>query len=104
MSQQVYPRVIAEIGCNHKGEMAIARDLIESAARFAKADFVKFQKRCNRELLTDEEYHAPHPNPANSYGEISARIVITADTDDLLAIAAACFVHRTAGTQVVAFL
>jgi len=69
MSQQLYPRVIAEIGCNHKGEMAIARDLIESAARFAKADFVKFQKRCNRELLTEEEYHAPHPNPANSYGE-----------------------------------
>lgn len=69
MSQQLYPRVIAEIGCNHKGEMAIARDLIESAARFAKADFVKFQKRNNRELLTDEEYHAPHPNPANSYGE-----------------------------------
>ncbi len=69
MSQQLFPRVIAEIGCNHKGEMAIARDLIESAARFAKADFVKFQKRCNRELLTEEEYHAPHPNPANSYGE-----------------------------------
>ncbi|MET0658155.1 MAG: N-acetylneuraminate synthase family protein [Steroidobacteraceae bacterium] len=49
--------------------MAIARDLIESAARFAKADFVKFQKRCNRELLTAEEYAAPHPNPANSYGD-----------------------------------
>ena len=63
------PRVIAEIGCNHKGDMAIARDLIESAARFAKADFVKFQKRCNRELLTVAEYNAPHPNPANSYGE-----------------------------------
>ena len=49
--------------------MAIARDLIESAARFAKADFVKFQKRCNRELLTADEYDAPHPNPANSYGD-----------------------------------
>ncbi|MET0986210.1 MAG: N-acetylneuraminate synthase family protein [Steroidobacteraceae bacterium] len=49
--------------------MAIARDLIESAARFAKADFVKFQKRCNRELLTADEYEAPHPNPANSYGD-----------------------------------
>ncbi|HWH74457.1 MAG TPA: N-acetylneuraminate synthase family protein [Methylibium sp.] len=48
--------------------MAIARELIESAARFAKADFVKFQKRCNRELLTPAEYDAPHPNPANSYG------------------------------------
>ena len=69
MSQRPHPRVVAEIGCNHKGDMAIARDLIESAARFAKADFVKFQKRCNSELLTPEEYNAPHPNPANSYGD-----------------------------------
>lgn len=69
MSQRPAPRVVAEIGCNHKGEMAIARELIESAARFARADFVKFQKRCNRELLTAAEYNAPHPNPANSYGD-----------------------------------
>lgn len=69
MSHRPHPRVIAEIGCNHKGDMSIARDLIESAARFAKADFVKFQKRCNRELLTPEEYDAPHPNPAHSYGD-----------------------------------
>jgi sialic acid synthase len=62
------PKVVAEIGCNHKGDMGIARNMIESAARFAKADYVKFQKRCNRELLTPEEYNAPHPNPANSYG------------------------------------
>lgn len=68
MSSKPYPLVVAEIGCNHKGDMGIARDLIETAARFAKADFVKFQKRCNRELLTPEEYDAPHPNPANSYG------------------------------------
>ncbi|HKQ84621.1 MAG TPA: N-acetylneuraminate synthase family protein [Steroidobacteraceae bacterium] len=69
MSPRPHPCVVAEIGCNHKGDMAIARDLIESAARFAKADFVKFQKRCNRELLTADEYDAPHPNPANSYGD-----------------------------------
>lgn len=69
MDSRPQPRVIAEIGCNHKGNLDIARDLIESAARFAKADFVKFQKRCNRELLTPTEYAAPHPNPANSYGD-----------------------------------
>jgi N-acetylneuraminate synthase len=63
-----YPYVVAEIGCNHKGDMAVARDLIETAARFAKADFAKFQKRCNRELLTAEEYNTPHPNPVHSYG------------------------------------
>lgn len=63
------PFVIAEAGCNHKGEMTIARDLIATAALFCKADAIKFQKRCNRELLTLEQYNAPHPNPANSYGK-----------------------------------
>ncbi len=62
-------KVIAEIGCNHKGDMAIAKEMIMVAAQFCKADAVKFQKRTNRELLTPEEYTAPHPNPANSYGD-----------------------------------
>ena len=30
---------------------------------------MKFQKRNNRELLTEEQYRAPHPNPANAYGD-----------------------------------
>ncbi len=34
----------------------------------AYIDIVKFQKRTNKELLSPEEYNAPHPNPANSYG------------------------------------
>ena len=63
------PYVIAEAGCNHMGQMEIARDLIETAARFCNADAIKFQKRCNRELLTPEQYNAPHPVPANSYGD-----------------------------------
>lgn len=63
-----YPKVIAEIGCNHKGEMSIAKQLIETAATYCKADVVKFQKRCPKELLTPEEYNAPHPHPENSYG------------------------------------
>jgi N-acetylneuraminate synthase len=63
------PRVVAEIGCNHKGEMEIARQMIRTAADFAKVDYVKFQKRCNRELLTPQEYAALHPNPAHSYGD-----------------------------------
>lgn len=62
------PQIIAEIGCNHKGDMNIAKDMIQTAATYCKADVVKFQKRCNKELLTEEEYNAPHPNPANSYG------------------------------------
>ena len=63
------PCIIAEIGCNHKGEMAIAEEMIKTAAIFCKADVVKFQKRNSRELLTEEEYNAPHPNPANSFGK-----------------------------------
>ncbi|MDF2609467.1 MAG: N-acetylneuraminate synthase [Lachnospiraceae bacterium] len=61
-------KVIAEIGCNHKGDMQIAKDLIKSAKDYCNADVAKFQKRNNLELLGEEGYHAPHPNPANSYG------------------------------------
>ncbi len=63
------PILIAEVGCNHKGDMEIAREMIMMAARFCQVDVVKFQKRNNRELLSETEYSAPHPNPANSYGE-----------------------------------
>ncbi len=62
------PKVIAEIGCNHKGEMDIAYEMIKMASIFCNVDGVKFQKRSPRELLTEEEYNAPHPNPVNSYG------------------------------------
>ncbi len=60
--------VIAEIGCNHKGEMEVAKEMIQMAKVFCKADAVKFQKRNNKELLTEEQYNAPHPNPMHSYG------------------------------------
>ncbi len=63
------PYVIAEIGCNHMGDMEIAKEMIETASSFCKVDAVKFQKRCNKELLTEEQYNAPHPNPENSYGK-----------------------------------
>lgn len=63
------PFVIAEAGCNHMGQMEIAKELIETAAHFCKADAIKFQKRCPKELLTPEQYNAPHPHPENSYGK-----------------------------------
>lgn len=63
------PYVIAEIGCNHKGDIEIAKELIKVAKIFCDADAVKFQKRNNKELLTEEQYNTPHPNPANSYGD-----------------------------------
>lgn len=61
-------KVIAEIGCNHKGDMEIAKELIRVAAHVCKAHVAKFQKRHNRELLTVDEYNRPHPVPANAYG------------------------------------
>lgn len=69
MTEYKKPYVIAEIGCNHKGEMEIAKELIKIAKIFCNADSVKFQKRNNKELLTEDQYNAPHPNPANSYGD-----------------------------------
>lgn len=63
------PYVIAEAGCNHVGQMKIAHEMIKTAAIFCKVDAIKFQKRCPKELLTPEQYNAPHPNPYNSYGK-----------------------------------
>ena len=63
------PKVIAEIGCNHKGDIKLAKELIKVAKIYSNADIAKFQKRNNKELLTTEQYNAPHPNPINSYGD-----------------------------------
>jgi sialic acid synthase SpsE len=62
------PKVIAEIGCNHKGDFEIAIELVK-LAKECNADVVKFQKRNNEELLTEEQFRAPHPNTYNSYGD-----------------------------------
>ena len=69
MEKYKKPRLIAEIGCNHKGNMEIAREFIKIASVYCNADAVKFQKRNNRELLTEEQYNSQHPNPNNSYGK-----------------------------------
>lgn len=61
-------KVIAEIGCNHMGNMDTAKDLIRVASKVCGAHIAKFQKRNNKELLTEEEYNKPHPVPSNSYG------------------------------------
>lgn len=62
------PFLMAEIGCNHKGDLEIAKEMIRVAKVYSGADAVKFQKRCARELLTLEQYNAPHPDPRNAYG------------------------------------
>lgn len=62
------PVVIAEIGCNHKGNFEVAKELVV-LAKESGANIVKFQKRNNIELLSEEQYNAPHPNPENAYGK-----------------------------------
>lgn len=59
--------IIAEATCNHMGQMNIAKDIIETASHFCKADVITFQKRFPKELLTPEKYNASHPN---SYSDI----------------------------------
>ena len=51
MTEYKKPYVIAEIGCNHKGDMEIAKELIKIAKIFCNVDAVKFQKRNNKELF-----------------------------------------------------
>lgn len=60
-------KVIAEIGCNHKGSLKLAKKMI-LIAKLSGADVAKFQKRTPKELLSQKEYNSPHPNPSNSYG------------------------------------
>ena len=55
--------LVAEIGCNHKGDFDIAKEMIEKLVFFCNVNFIKFQKRDNKKLLTKKEYNAPHPNP-----------------------------------------
>jgi len=62
-------KLIAEIGCNHMGNLDTALEMISVAARVCKVDVVKFQKRNNKELFTPEQFNAPHPVPANAFGE-----------------------------------
>ena len=68
MTSYIEPKVISEIGCNHKGDFETAKELIK-ISKDAGAHAAKFQKRTPKELLTEEQYNAPHPNPMHSYGE-----------------------------------
>lgn len=58
--------IIAEIGVNHNGDVAIARRLIEAAAK-AGADAVKSQKRSIGDMLIREQLERPYSGD-NSYG------------------------------------
>ncbi len=64
------PYVIAEIGCNHLGDIEEAKRLIEMA-RDAGANCCKLQKRDNATLFTKAFYNSPYNSEsawANTYG------------------------------------
>src|SRR3990167_2255561 len=60
------PFIIAELCCNHGGDLSVALKLIEQAKRCG-VSAVKLQKRDNKSLFTDEFYNKPYENP-NSFG------------------------------------
>lgn len=64
------PKVIAEIGCNHMGNLELAKKFIRIAKDYCNVDAVKFQKRDIETWSAryPELYNAPHPNPENAYG------------------------------------
>lgn len=48
MTHYEKPYIIAEAGCNHKGDMEIAKELINVAAMFCHADAIKFQNAARK--------------------------------------------------------
>ena len=56
------PYMVAEVGHNHQGSVALAKRIFDAAAR-AGADAVKLQKRDNRTLFTPAFYDSPYDSP-----------------------------------------
>lgn len=64
------PFVIAEVGQNHQGDLATAREFIRIFA-FEGADAIKFQTRSNKDLFSQDAYEAPYTSEnafAETYG------------------------------------
>jgi N-acetylneuraminate synthase len=60
--------VVAEIGCNHMGDIELAKKLIFQAKQ-SGATAVKFQKRNIFRLYGKDAFLQKHPDPKNSFGE-----------------------------------
>ena len=61
------PFIIAEVGQNHQGELALAKEYIEVFAN-AGADAIKFQKRDNKSLFSADAYNQIY-NSENAFAE-----------------------------------
>lgn len=62
------PNLVAEIGCNHMGDINFAEELIELAKQ-SNIKYVKFQKRDIDSHLHSSLYKNPHPNINHAFGE-----------------------------------
>ena len=60
--------LISEIGCNHQGDISLAKKMILEAKECG-CKIVKFQKRTPKLQFTAEKYNSPHPNPKNAFGK-----------------------------------
>ena len=60
--------IVAEIGCNHMGQLSLAKKFLKTLKYFCNIKYAKFQKRHIPSLLTKNEYEKPHPVPENSFG------------------------------------
>lgn len=67
-STAAQPKVIAEVGCNHAGELELAKRMISVAAECG-VYAVKFQKRHPLTLLSEAERLAPHPQSQHAFGK-----------------------------------
>lgn len=60
--------LVAEIGCNHMGDIKIAQEMIKTA-KLCGADYVKFQKRCPKICVPQDVQTKPHKNQRNAFGK-----------------------------------
>ena len=63
--------IVAEIGCNHQGDLELFKKMILKA-KDCGVDAVKSQKRDPRQCLTSEQYERPYNSPhsfGKTYGE-----------------------------------
>lgn len=71
MSDVPHTFIIAEVGCNHQGDLGSFKEMI-LRAKECGADAVKGQKRTPNEFLTPEQYDRPYNSPhsfGRTYGE-----------------------------------
>jgi N-acetylneuraminate synthase len=55
-------KIVAELGINHNGSLALAFDMIEAAQK-AGCEYVKFQKRTIEKVYSKEELDKPRSSP-----------------------------------------